>query len=59
MHDPETGRCHDLMKGQPIRFDDFDQASAWEKVPCTCRQYIGPRPIDQVFMPRILPPEGT
>jgi hypothetical protein len=25
-------------------------------VPCTCRQYVGPRPIDEVFLPRLLPP---
>jgi hypothetical protein len=25
-------------------------------VPCTCRQYVGPRPIDEVFVPRVLPP---
>jgi hypothetical protein len=25
-------------------------------VPCTCRQYVGPRPIDEVFAPRLLPP---
>ena len=28
-------------------------------VPCTCRQYVGPRPIDEVFAPRLLPPSPT
>jgi hypothetical protein len=42
-HDPETGRCH----------------YAWgfeRSIKCTCRQYTGPRPIDQVFQPGILMP---
>jgi hypothetical protein len=31
------------------------QRQTW--VACRCRQYIGPRPIDEVFAPRLLPPE--
>jgi hypothetical protein len=53
-HDTESNTCY-----AELRRDTFDKRGrfsgvAW--VPCTCRQYVGPRPIDEVFMPRLLPP---
>jgi hypothetical protein len=53
-HDPENRTCH-----AEVRRDAFDRRGRWAGhtwVPCTCRQYVGPRPIDEVFVPRVLPP---
>lgn len=65
-HDPDTHRCHGLMNGNPVRFDTFNDPTAWEKVPCGCRQYVGPVPADQMLtsfvypkMPEIDKPPAT
>ena len=53
-HDRETSTCY-----AELRRDTFDKRGRWSGhswVPCTCRQYVGPRPIDEVFAPRLLPP---
>jgi hypothetical protein len=53
-HDRETSTCY-----AELRRDTFDRRGRWSGhswVPCTCRQYVGPRPIDEVFAPRLLPP---
>jgi hypothetical protein len=53
-HDRETNTCY-----AELRRDIFDRRGRWAGhswVPCTCRQYVGPRPIDEVFAPRLLPP---
>ena len=53
-HDREHNTCH-----AELRRDSFDRRGRWAGhtwVPCTCRQYVGPRPIDEVFVPRLLPP---
>ncbi|MGY1695294.1 MULTISPECIES: hypothetical protein [unclassified Geodermatophilus] len=53
-HDTETNTCY-----AELRRDTYDKRGRWAGhtwVPCTCRQYVGPRPIDEVFVPRILPP---
>lgn len=52
-HDPSTNECH----AQTARcvFDN----GRWkgdEFVTCTCRQYTGPRPLEELFAPRYLPP---
>jgi hypothetical protein len=53
-HDPSTNQCHDTVSGTPVF-----KGGKWAvpRVQCTCRQYTGPRPIDQVFSPRISFPE--
>jgi hypothetical protein len=54
LHDRETFTCY-----AELRRDNHDKRGRWTGhswVPCTCRQYIGPRPIDEVFAPRVLPP---
>lgn len=53
-HDPDTNRCHETD-----RREGFYTPGEWSTrdIPCPCRQYVGPRPIDQVFSPRILPPD--
>jgi hypothetical protein len=53
-HDIEAHTCH-----AELRRDTFDRRGRWAGhswVPCTCRQYVGPRPIDEVFLPGLLPP---
>jgi len=53
-HDRETHTCY-----AELRRDNYDKRGRWAGVswvPCTCRQYVGPRPIDEVFAPRLLPP---
>lgn len=53
-HDRETSTCY-----AELRRDSFDRRGRWSGhtwVPCTCRQYVGPRPIDEVFVPPVLPP---
>jgi hypothetical protein len=55
-HDIETHTCY-----AELRRDTFDRRGRFSGhtwVPCTCRQYVGPRPIDEVFLPRLLPPTG-
>ncbi len=53
-HDTGTNTCY-----AELRRDSYDKRGRWAGhtwVPCTCRQYVGPRPIDEVFLPRVLPP---
>lgn len=58
-HDPKTGECHGLMDGDPLRYDDFHHPTAYKQVRCTCKQYTGPRPIDQIWIPEVLPPNSS
>lgn len=46
-HDPKTSHCHGLMKGKPVRYDLWNAPTAYDKVPCTCRQYSGPTPLPE------------
>jgi hypothetical protein len=54
-HDCETNECHGqlLRKASRNKHGDYigDQ---W--VPCTCRQYVGPRPMEHLFSMPLLPP---
>jgi hypothetical protein len=53
-HDPESNACH-----AEVARDAYTKRGRWAGhtwVACSCRQYIGPRPIDEVFAPRLLPP---
>jgi hypothetical protein len=54
-HDPQTNTCH-----AEVPRDAYDRKGRWAGhtwVACSCRQYVGPRPIDEVFAPRLLPPQ--
>ncbi len=63
MHDPETGRCHDLVKGNavavrdaegdPVLDWDGDVQKTYEKIQCGCRRYSGPEPLPELFAPEI------
>jgi hypothetical protein len=53
-HDPESTTCY-----AEVARDTYTKRGKWAGhtwVACSCRQYIGPRPIDEVFAPRVLPP---
>ena len=54
-HDPKENTCH-----AEVARDAYNWMGRWAGhtwVACRCRQYIGPRPIDEVFVPRLLPPQ--
>lgn len=57
VHDPETNRCHDDSVTERVWSDSFASYITRNKQ-CSCRQYTGPRPIDQVFQPGYILPEG-
>jgi len=54
-HDPKTGQCHGLMDGKATEFSNYQSREpvAWEQVPCTCRQYSGPVPVESYFAPEL------
>lgn len=55
MHDPETGLCHGQARGKPLKYDTFNDPTAWEPVPCGCRRYTGPEPLPTLYAPEIAP----
>ncbi|MEY8041898.1 hypothetical protein [Saccharopolyspora cebuensis] len=54
-HDPEDGTCHAELRRSRYVDGGWD---GHEYVPCTCRQYVGPRPVEELFAPKYLPPSG-
>ena len=52
-HDPKTGECHGMMRGEPAQYDGMGYATAYKQVPCTCRQYSGPQPVPEFYAPEI------
>jgi hypothetical protein len=52
-HDPKTGECHGMMNGKPVRYNTWNEPMAYEKVPCTCRQYSGPVPMPEFYAPEL------
>lgn len=57
LHDPETGHCHATMSvaddweriyNDALRRDEVKPIHFID-VSCTCRQYVGPEPVDIVF----------
>lgn len=60
MHDKEKGTCaatvgdwHWEEQWDPDA-EELVSRRVWKT--CTCRQYVGPLPIDSVFVPPLLPP---
>ena len=53
-HDPEERTCHAEVARDAFNWAGHRSGQTW--VDCRCRQYVGPRPIDEVFAPRLLPP---
>ena len=57
-HDPETKVCH----GQILHKDARTEYGEWignQWVPCSCRQYVGPKPFEELYAPPLLPPQDT
>jgi hypothetical protein len=55
-HDPKTNICHGTNNGRPTVYSDLaSRPIAWEQIPCTCRQYIGPIPAEQILANYLLP----
>lgn len=57
-HDPDTNECH----RQILREDTYTEDGAWignQWVPCTCRQYVGPKPLEELYVPPLLPPQDN
>jgi len=52
-HDGETGQCHGLMDGDPLRYNAWNEPTAWKQVPCACRHYTGPEPLPSLYAPEI------
>ncbi|MBP2471668.1 NAD(P)H-hydrate repair Nnr-like enzyme with NAD(P)H-hydrate dehydratase domain [Crossiella equi] len=55
MHDRETGACHEQI-ARPRSYSEKGKYLGTVYAQCTCRQYVGPRPIEEVFAPKLLPP---
>jgi hypothetical protein len=53
-HDPKEHTCHAEVARDAFNWAGHRSGQTW--VACRCRQYVGPRPIDEVFAPRLLPP---
>lgn len=56
-HDLKTNECHAQFKKQMGQF--YKQGKLWDKwewTQCGCRQYTGPRPVEEFFAPPMLPP---
>ncbi|WHT23045.1 hypothetical protein N8J89_18830 [Crossiella sp. CA-258035] len=55
MHDPENGNCHAEVQ----RKDSYGKDGTYvgtTYAQCPCRQYVGPRPIEEFLAPKYLPP---
>lgn len=51
-HDPATGHCH-AQHRRPNKWDTLGDPVGWKDVPCTCRRYVGPQPLDSFYAPEI------
>lgn len=38
----DEGGCHAQVSGKPIKYDAYNEPTAWEKVRCSCRRFVGP-----------------
>jgi hypothetical protein len=52
---PADEHCH--AEVPPDAYDRKGRGAGHTRVACSCRQYVGPRPIDEAFAPRLLPPQ--
>lgn len=49
-HDPDTHSCHEQVQGAPIKYNPLSTAVlAYGLRQCTCRQYVGHLPADQMI----------
>jgi hypothetical protein len=54
-HDPDTRQCHDSTLRKNVR-TSFGYRIGDQWVDCACRQYLGPQPLEEVFIRPLLPP---
>lgn len=52
-HDPQTNRCHQIVKGKATKWDRWGFEVAWEQAVCPCRRYDGPEPLAGFYVPEI------
>lgn len=58
-HDLRTGECHATDKNADA-WTSGGSPNHWKWVPCTCRHYTGPIPVDLEFRPPpLMPREDT
>lgn len=51
MHDPKTHGCHDVIVRREMHNPNGKYIGK-QLTPCTCRQYVGPQPVDSFFVTR-------
>lgn len=56
-HDPDTKDCHGQIR-RDVHSEDGDWIG-YQWVPCTCRQYVGPKPLEELYAPPLLPPQDN
>jgi hypothetical protein len=54
-HAPDTRQCHGSTLRKKVRTPKGD-AIGDQWIDCTCRQYVGPQPIEEMFSWPLLPP---
>jgi hypothetical protein len=47
-HDPKTSECHGLVD-EATHFNSYGTPTKFARVRCTCRQYVGPIPAEQML----------
>lgn len=47
-HDRATGACAERVK-QESAWDSYGDAVEYEYVPCACRRYVGPLPVEDLL----------
>ena len=52
-HDPATGECHSLTRGEPVKYNTYQEPMAYAQVQCPCRTYSGPIPLPEYFAPEV------
>lgn len=60
-HSPKTKQCTDYLDhltGGAI-YDSRGRRVGNSRIPCRCKQYIGPLPAEQYFAAQTLPPVGA
>jgi len=53
-HD-RVGTCHATVE-RAKKWDVDGDPVSFEHVPCSCQQYVGPKPLDELYLPPLLPP---
>ena len=54
-HDPDTNECHGSVEIKNY-YDKRGYNRGTQRVPCSCRRYVGPQPVEDLFALPYLPP---